>query len=126
MIAVDIQINGLDNIVKGFQRRPDVVKRYVNNAISKSIFKLKEEASDRNFQFKTPRAFRSGYLQRSFDFGIVTRDFFGSIGPTAEYAPIVHKRNTFMERIARASQPTIERYFNEASEDITNELVKKI
>ena len=41
MIAVDIQINGLDNIIKGFQRRPDVVKRYVNNAINKSIFKLK-------------------------------------------------------------------------------------
>ena len=26
MIAVDIQINGSDNIVKGFQRRPDVVE----------------------------------------------------------------------------------------------------
>lgn len=122
MIAIDIEIKGLDNMGRAFARRPDIVKRYMNNAISKSIFKLKEEANDRNFQFVTPRSLRTGYLQRSFDFGIVTKDFFGSIGPTAEYAPRVHKRNPFMERIARVAQPTMQRYFDEAAEGITREL----
>lgn len=122
MIALDIEVKGIDEIAKAFAKRPEVVKRFINNAISKSIFKLKEESQDRNFQFKTPRSARTGYLQRSFDFGIVTKDFFGSIGPTAEYAPQVHRRNQFMERIARVSQPTIQRYFNEAIEDITKNL----
>lgn len=122
MIAIDIEVKGLDKIAKAFLKRPEVVKRYINNAISKSIFKLKEEANDRNFQFKTPRPLRTGYLQRSFDFGIQTKDFFGSIGPTAEYAPAVHKRNQFMERIARMAQPTMQRYFDEAADNITKDL----
>lgn len=122
MIALDIEVKGLDEIAKAFARRPQVVKKYINNAISKSIFKLKEEANDKNFDFKTPRPLRTGYLQRSFDFGIVTKDFFGSIGPTAEYAPRVHRRNQFMDRIARASQFTIQRYFDEAAESITKEI----
>lgn len=124
MIALDIEVKGLKEIAENFARRPQVVKRYINDAISKSIFKLKEEAQDKNFQFKTPRSLRTGYLQRSFDFGIVTKDFFGSIGPTAEYAPQVHRRNQFMDRIARASQQTIQRYFDQAAESITNEIGK--
>ncbi len=122
MIGIDIEVKGLKEIAAAFARRPQVVKKYINNAISKSIFKLKEEANDRNFEFKTPRPLRTGYLQRSFDFGIVTKDFFGSIGPTAEYAPQVHRRNQFMDRIARVSQPSIQRYFDEAAENITNEI----
>jgi hypothetical protein len=124
MIELDIEVKGLKEIAENFARRPQVVKRYINDAISKSIFKLKEEANDRNFEFKTPRPLRTGYLQRSFDFGIVTKDFFGSIGPTAEYAPQVHRRNQFMDRIARASQQTIQRYFDQAAESITNEIGK--
>lgn len=122
MIDLDIEIKGLKEITSAYARRPQIVKKHINDAISKSIFKLKEEASDKNFQFVTPRQLRTGYLQRSFDFGIVTKDFFGSIGPTAEYAPQVHRRNQFMDRIARASQSTIQRYFDEAIEKITNDI----
>jgi hypothetical protein len=122
MIGLEIEIKGMKEIKSAYARRPQIVKKHINDAISKAIFKLKDEAQDRNFQFVTPRQFRTGYLQRSFDFGIVTRDFFGAIGPTAEYAPFVHRRNQFMDRIARAAQPTIQRYFDEAIESITNDL----
>lgn len=120
MIEMNIRVKGLNGIKKAFQKRPEIVKRYINDAISRSIFIIENNATDQNFQFKTPRPQRTGLLQRSFKFGIQTRDFFGSIGPTVEYAPKVHEDNPFMDRIARASQPHIERELNEAVVSITN------
>ena len=124
MINVDIQVQGINDIKKAFDKRPEIVKRYINRAIEASIFEIEKEATDSNFQFKTPRSLRTGFLQRSFKFGIVTRDFFGSIGPTAEYASRVHANNPFMQRIALASQPSIQRHFETAMKYITEELGK--
>lgn len=125
MITMDIRVKGLDGLKKAFQKRPEIVKRYINDAISRSIFIIENQATDDNFQFKTPRPLRTGLLQRSFKFGIQTRDFFGSIGPTVEYAPRVHANNPFMERIARAAQPHIEREMNQAVEGITSEIARQ-
>jgi len=124
MIEMNIKVEGLDGLKKAFQQRPAIVKKYINDAISRSIFIIENNATDTNFQFVTPRPLRTGLLQRSFKFGIQTRDFFGSIGPTVEYAPRVHARNAFMERIARASQPLIERELNSAVVDITEAIAK--
>lgn len=123
-VELNIEINGLNRIKEAFARRPDVVKRYINRAIEASIFQIEKDATDDNFQFKTSRSQRTGYLQRSFKFGIVSRDFFGSIGPTANYASYVHRNNEFMPRIARASQPFIQKYFEDALSFIVDDLEK--
>lgn len=125
MINVDIQVQGLNTIQTAFAKRPEVVKRYINQAIEASIFEVERNATDTNFEFKTPRSMRTGFLQRSFKFGIVTRDFFGSIGPTANYAARVHENNPFMSRIAFASQSQIQKHFETALKYITDELGNK-
>ena len=124
MIAMNIEVKGINGLKKAFEKRPEIVKKYINDAISRSLFIIENNATDDNFEFKTPRSRRTGMLQRSFKFGIVTRDFFGSIGPTVMYAPIVHANNPFMERIARQAQPTIEREFNDAVVSITEEIAR--
>jgi len=125
MIEMNIKVNGLSGLKSAFQKRPEIVKKYINDAISRSIFIIENNATDDNFQFITPRSQRTGWLQRSFKLGIQTRDFFGSIGPTAEYAPKVHASNPFMERIARAAQPHIERELNDAVAGITSEIARQ-
>lgn len=125
MIAMNIKVNGLNGLKSAFQKRPEIVKKYINDAISRAVFIIENNATDDNFQFITPRSQRTGWLQRSFKLGIQTRDFFGSIGPTAEYAPKVHASNPFMERIARAAQPQIERELNDAVANITSEIARQ-
>ncbi len=122
MINLDIQLTGVTDIRAAFKRRPEVVNRYINRAIEASIFEIEKNATDQNFQFKTPRAKRTGLLQRSFKFGIVTRDFFGAIGPTVRYASKVHENNPFMQRIALASQPFVQRHFDTALQYIAEDL----
>lgn len=124
MIEMTVQIEGINNLRQAFARRPEVVKRYINRAIEASIFEIEKNAVDSNFQFKTPRQFRTGLLQRSFKLGIVTRDFFGAIGPTVAYAKKVHDNNPFMERIALASQPQVQRHFDTAMQYIAEDLSK--
>ena len=124
MINVSIEVKGINELDKMFIRRPQLVKTYINKAIEASIFAIEKNAVDENFQFKTPRALRTGYLQRSFKFGIVTKDFYGSIGPTALYAQKVHEKNPFMSRIANASQPFIQKYFEQALGIIVEDLNK--
>ncbi len=125
MIEMNIKVNGLSGLKSAFQKRPEIVKKYINDAISRAVFIIENNATDDNFQFITPRSQRTGWLQRSFKLGIQTRDFFGSIGPTAEYAPKVHASNPFMERIARAAQPHIERELNDAVAGITSEIARQ-
>jgi hypothetical protein len=124
MIDLNIEIKGINKLKDMYARRPDVVKQYMNKAIAASVFEIEKQAVDSNFQFNTPRALRTGYLQRSFKFGIILGDLQGAIGPTAEYAPMVHKRNQFMPRIARASQPYVEKHFNQALKLIIEDLGK--
>lgn len=124
MIEMNIQVKGLNQLRSAYERRPEIVKKYINRAIQASIFEIERNATDQNFQFKTPRSFRTGYLQRSFKFGMTFQDFFGSIGPVAQYAAKVHQYNQFMPRIALASQPKIQRFFEEALEVIVDDLSK--
>jgi len=125
MINVDIKIEGLNTIKSAWAKRPDLVKRYMNQAIENSVAEIDKNAVDENFQFKTPRSQRTGYLARSFYFGIVTKDLYGAIGPTVDYANKVHQNNQFMPRIARVSQPAIERHFRENLKFLAEELSKK-
>lgn len=124
MIQLDIKVEGINSIKSAWAKRPDLVKRYMNRAIEASIFEIEKNAVDENFQFKTPRSIRTGYLQRSFKFGIVSKDLYGAIGPTVHYANKVHDTNLFMPRIARVAQPAIERHFKEALKLLTEDLSK--
>lgn len=100
-----------------YRRAPDVVRRRLNNAIKMSVFEILKKADDGGnsglFQFRTPRAKRTGYLALSFRYGITISDLEASIGPTARYAPRVHRNNPFMTRIAEAAKPDIEKHFAE-------------
>lgn len=120
--AVIIEVRGLDRLKDNFKRSPTIVRHWLNRAIQASIFEIEAEAVDDNFQFKTPRALRTGMLQRSFKFGMVFRDLEGAIGPTVSYAPKVHQNNPFMKRISNAAKPNIGKHFNDALENITKDL----
>ena len=124
MIEIKMKVEGINDLKAHYAKRPEAVKKYINKAIEASIFELEKNADDGNFQFKTPRSQRTGYLQRSFKFGIITRDFFGAIGPTVLYAPIVHKNNPFMSRIASSSQPSIQKHFEDALKFIVEDVSK--
>ena len=124
MIELDIQIEGLNKIKDVWERRPQVVKNYLNQAIEANIFEIEKNAVDENFKFKTPRSKRTGMLQRSFKFGIISKDLYGAIGPTVNYAQKVHRNNQFMPRIARISQPAIQRHFGNAVKFIIEDLGK--
>lgn len=124
MIDMNIEVKGISKLSAMYARRPEVVKKYMNKAISAGIFEIEKQAVDQNFQFITPRALRTGYLQRSFKFGIVLQDMMGAIGPTARYARKVHMRNPFMYRISRASQPFVQKHFEEALKIIVEDLSK--
>lgn len=124
MIEMNIEVKGLNQIKAAWAKRPDIVKKYMNKAIEASMFQLEKDANDGNFRFKTPRSLRTGFLQESFKYGIISRDLYGSIGPTANYAPIVHRNNPFMPRVAQASQPYVKKYFEDALKIIVEDIAK--
>lgn len=119
---VTITINGLDELRASFRRAPTLVRYWINRAIQASIFEIEKNATDENFMFKTPRALRTGMLQRSFKFGTVFGDMMGSIGPTVGYAVVVHERNPFMGRIVQKAVPDITKHFGDALDEIVGQL----
>lgn len=120
--AVVIEIDGLERLQKQLAKAPDIVRSWLNKAIQASIFEIEAEAVDENFLFKTPRALRTGLLQRSFKFGMSFGDLWGQIGPTVAYAPFVHKGNPFMGRIVNKAKPKIGTHFDDALEGIAKEI----
>lgn len=119
---VTITINGLDELRASFQRAPTLVRYWINRAIQASIFEIEKNATDENFMFRTPRALRTGMLQRSFKFGTVFGDMRGAIGPTVDYAVVVHERNPFMGRIVQKAVPDITKHFGDALDEIVGQL----
>lgn len=131
MIALNIQIQNLPQLRRNFTRAPQTVLTYLAKAVTASIFEVEKQAVDRNFQFKTPRSLRTGFLALSFGYGryISPTGLTGSIGPTARYAPYVYfgtrrgvKPNPFMDRIAKAAEPDVQKHFDQAVDAITRDL----
>lgn len=130
--AVQVQINGLEELKKAVRTFPTYTRPLLARAINASIAELDREAVDKNFQFKTPRGQRTGFLQRSFAFGIekaTDSTLRGAIGPTVKYAPYVHEGtsrgitpNRFMPRIAEAAERRIQSHFDKALDKIVKEL----
>jgi len=130
MIAVDLHIENLDKLRANFNRAPAMALKYLSKATAASIFEVERQAVDRNFQFRTPRAQRTGNLQLSFAFGryIAPGGLYASIGPTVHYAEHVYfgtrymPPNPYMDRIARAAEPEINRHFETAVDRFVGEL----
>lgn len=130
MISVNIEIRDIDKLRTSIARAPGRSVKYLANATKAAIFEVEKQSIDRNFQFKWPRSKRTGQLQRSFAFGryIDPSGLVASIGPTVYYAPFVYfgtrnmVPNYFMDRIARAAEPHIQKHFDTAVEKIINDI----
>lgn len=133
MVSMKLKIEGLDTLRENFRLSPFTTLKYLSRAVRASIFEVEKQAVDRNFQFKTPRGARTGWLEKSFSFGryFSPNGLIGSIGPTAKYAPFVYfgtsrgiSPNRYIDRIASAAEPEVEKYFNDAINQIVTELAK--
>lgn len=131
MIAVKVQISNLDALRRNFERASGLTLKYLSKATAASIFEVEKQAVDSNFQFKTPRARRTGLLQQSFSFGryIGPGGLYGSIGPTVHYAPHVYfgtsrgiRPNRYMDRIAAAAEPHISSQFEAAVDKLLTDI----
>ena len=93
---------------------------------------MEKQAVERNFQFKTPRALRTGYLALSFAYGrsFAPGGLQAAIGPTAHYAPNVYygtmrsRPNLYMDRIARAAEPAVDKHFEKAVDLLVSDIAK--
>ena len=133
MINLSITVRNLPELRANFARAPQTALKYLARAVQASVFEVEKEAVDSNFQFKTPRAQRSGYLALSFAYGryFSPSKLMASIGPTAHYAPYVHfgtsrgiRPNPFMERIAAAALPHVNTHFEKAIDLFLTDLAK--
>lgn len=133
MIAVSVEIRNLDALRANFDRAPALALKYLSKATAAAIFEVEKQAVDRNFQFKTPRAQRTGYLQLSFAYGryFAPGGLRASIGPTAFYAPWVYfgtsrgqRPNPYMDRIAVAAEQDVARHFEKAVDLFITDIAK--
>jgi hypothetical protein len=129
MISLTIKIENLDELRESFAKAPQTMLRYLSQAVAASIFTIEKHSTDTNFQFKTPRALRTGYLEQSFAFGRKIEALRGSIGPTATYAPYVYfgtsrgiRPNPYMDRIVNASEREVNDHFNNAVQSAVREI----
>lgn len=131
MIEMNIRVQNLDRLRANFRRSPAITLKYLAKATAASILEVEKQAVDRNFQFKTPRARRTGQLQRSFSQGryISPDGLRAAIGPTVRYAPYVYfgtnrglQPNKYMDRIARAAEPAAQKHFDTAARRIVDKL----
>ena len=133
MADLDIRITGLAELRRNFRRAPQIGTKLFERALIASLFAIEKQANDGNFQFKTPRAQRTGYLGLSFKLpgARSTNGLVGRIGPTAEYAPYVYfgtsrgiQANPYMDRIAKASEPEVGKIIADAASQLASEIAK--
>lgn len=131
MVKVKVTIQNLDELRSNFERAPSLTLKYLARAVKASIIEVDKQAIDPNFRFKTPRSKRSGMLlttwgqDKEFSRGGLT----GQTGPTRDYAPYVYygtsrgiKPNKYIDRIADAAEPKINKHFNDAADIIVEKL----
>lgn len=132
MIAVTVRIDGLDSLRAAFRRAPNQTLKYLASATRASIFELDKQAIDSNMQFRTPRSRRTGQLvarwgiDKRFERGGLR----GTTGLTVNYAPYVYfgkrgmRPNKYIDRIADAAAPQIQKHFDTALDKIVTNLAK--
>jgi hypothetical protein len=133
MISMQIEVGNLDRLRANVARSPDLALKYLAKATKAAIFEVEKQAIDSNFQFKTPRVFRTGRLSLSFAHGRVFENngLRGRIGPTATsgkdhfyYPGKVHQTNPYMERIAKVAEPHVVGHFEKAIDLFIDDISK--
>ena len=133
MQSIELKIDNLQELISGFRNYKNLSYPLFANAINATLAEVQKLAVDPIFQFKTPRARRTGFLSLSFAYGLnVARadDLEGSIGPTARYAIFVHegtsriRPNPFMDRIASQVKPKADEYFQETADAIVDKIAE--
>jgi hypothetical protein len=132
MTALRIEIKNLDQLRSNFSKAPARALHYLSQATKAAIFEVEKQAVDANFRFKWPRSMRTGYLALSFAYGrhFAPSGLSASIGPTAHYAPHVYFgtwsqiANPYMDRIASAAEPHVNSHFEEAVDNLAEELAR--
>jgi hypothetical protein len=131
MIQLSVRIDNLEQLRANARRAPSITLKYLSAATKAALFEVEKQAVDANFQFKTPRALRTGYLALSFAYGrnIEPSGLRASIGPTARYAPYVYfgtsrgiRPNPYMDRIAGAAEEGVNKQFEVAVDRILEEV----
>lgn len=133
MIEVTVRPRNVRELRHNFRRAPNLALKYLSRATKAGILEVEKQADDSNFQFKTPRAQRTGQLQRSFAHGrrFSADGLRGAIGPTVFYAPYVYfgtnrglRPNRYMDRIAKAAEPAVNKHFEKAIDTFINEIAR--
>lgn len=133
MIGLRVEVRNLDALRSNFSKAPGLALKYLAAATTAAIFEVEKQAIDKNFQFKTPRSFRTGYLSLSFAYGksFAPGGLRAAIGPTARYAHFVHdgtrrgiRANPYMERIAKAAEPAVGKHFEKAIDKLVDDIAK--
>lgn len=131
MISLTVRVQNLEELRANFRKAPALTLQHLSQATKAAIFEVEKQAVDRNFRFRTPRAMRTGYLALSFAYGryFAPGGLRGAIGPTAHYAPYVYwgtrrgiRPNYFMDRIAEAAEPAVNKHFEKAVATVVREL----
>lgn len=139
-VEIHVKVKNLRQVQKAIQQAPALGRKYLTQGIHAAIFRIEEEAHDRdNLRFKNP----TGRLESSFKQGMELRTLYGAIAPTVPYAVWVHqghrqdvgryvpaigkrlvqprvKGNPFMERIARSSESRVNEEINKAMDAFVN------
>lgn len=135
MIAVNIQIQGLDQLRANFQKAPSLTLKYLAQATKASIMEVEKNVTEGGImQFKTPRSQRTGHLVGRWGIGghrgFTRGGLSGFTGPSVKYAPYVYfgtkhsGPNKYIDRIAEVATPAVEKHFQDAVDIIADNLSK--
>jgi len=136
MIAVNIQIKGLDQLRANFQKAPSLTLKYLAMATKAAVMEVEKNVTEGGImQFKTPRSKRTGHLVGRWGVagsrGFTRGGLSGFTGPSVDYAPYVYfgargrQPNKYMDRIAHAAEPAVEKHFQQAVDIIVDNLARK-
>ena len=143
MADFKVEIQGLRELKLALKDYPKVSAPRFAKAINASLMQIQKMAvgDETVFQFKLPRAKRSGLLSATFGLpdaraqGLelaTPNKLRGTIGPTRYYAPFVEfgtsrgiAPNPYMERILSRSKDNINKEFQGALKDITDQIAKQ-
>lgn len=119
-MAVMIQIRNLDRLSQAVALYPETSLQFVEEALDRSVDIILNYALPHRgiVPYKTTR------MSQSFKEGIIRGNLFCAVGPTVDYAIYVDqgtryiRPRLFMDKLAKASEPLINKRFEEATEKI--------
>lgn len=118
-MGLNIEIEGVDQMRKNFDKRGKSIEPSLNNIIQKSIFTIEREE-------KIQAPVDTGRLRSSITEGREFRNLYGSIGPTVTYAKFVNygtrfqKANPFIDRAIDSAIPEIRKITKDEIDNALN------